>query len=181
MANDGDYPFVVNVRNTFQEIMLKVEYNFIPRVNEVHTTAEACEKPAKKPVDKEPIKRTYSIPPGTTFCFSLYWEKDSLVLSPDKMTGNCHIWCGPEALARLYSPDVTLTGRIAEETEKNINPTITPDPKPINRGNGKESRKFHKGAAWVLNQRAPWILEIRKLLPDPADVNVTLGDDPPGS
>lgn len=172
MANDGDYPFYVKVRNRFEpgknRPNILVTYNCY-----LHGICPDNKKKPKPP----PSGNTHTIKPGEALSFPLHWRLESLEISIKEDNGKLpkkyYVWCGTEALCHLS--DNTTTG--ADGMEPTI-PALegkrdSPDLK-------HDNRKYNVGGAWELGGNDKnFTLTIRKRTDDPEEENVTIGENPP--
>jgi hypothetical protein len=155
MAQEGDYPFLVYVRNQFIQ---STDSN----VNVITVTY------LRHPYGKNSnVIESYNhnIQPGEVLCFPLYWNDESLSITlPDtiELSHNknyYYIWCGPKANCRF---------------SKTNGFEFIPSPA----GKNPEEYGYFWGGTWRFpKDQVGGTLTIEKLKPDPETENVTVGED----
>jgi hypothetical protein len=158
MAQEGDYPFVVNVWNRFaldsgdNINILNVTFNYHPHGD-----------------GGEDLKsKDYTLEPGEFLAFPLYWSDEYLEIKPGESISTQSeyhtIWAGMKAGCEFDGEAETFI--LAAGEAKNANGMVIP---------GR-----YIGGAWrVENLKKDWALKIFKLVHDPEEENVTVGEDPP--
>ena len=200
MAEDGDYPLVVYIRNTFNMQGPTIEvthYYYYAETNPDERSDIDDPDSTPNPDDNNDI----SIKPGETIGFPLHWKKQHIEIKSPKTLINdqYYIFCEPNALCRLIGSDIAPDTPTHLKT-KDIPPTIpalhgkkrTKDPLDNMNTPAPHGKKltrdatlvsllptFYRGGAWEMAKDSSWTLRIQKLVHDPEEVNVTVGEDPP--
>jgi hypothetical protein len=173
MAQDGDYPFVVKVWNRMNvsELntnILTVTFNYYSYGEKYYEKKGEEGEPAA--VEAKELKaKTCTITPGEFLAFPLYWDDEYLEIKFEgniSTTSGYHtIWAGIKAGCEfnkkggfIFTP---AFGKAKDEKYASI-------------------KGQYRGGAWrIENSVNDWILKINKLVPDPEEENITIGEDPP--
>lgn len=165
MAQDGDYPFLVYVWNTFDKTInpdLTIDVTF---------NHWSYGKRPQLPPPEPDNTLTCTINPGDMICFPLFWgpiydendlvvDGENIVISVDfnnkTVPDPYYIYAGPKA---VYTPDNSLTQYF-----------------DINCVTGGENSGIYKIQDNNPNQ---WTLRVDKLVVDPETTSVSIGPDIP--
>lgn len=167
MAQDGDYPFVVCVRNTFPK-----DSGWPNIVVYYHYHAYGMKGSTTNEWPRENID--HKIKPGESLCFSAHWSLDNLEITLDSWDGlgDYFIWCGTMALCRLVD---TVNNESPPPTIPALEGT-----KEIVDEEGGSNKLYYIGGAWKSSDISPhWKLKIFKLVEDPEVENISVGVNPP--
>lgn len=191
MAQDGDYAFVVYVENRFLKQSGQKDDD-VPIIKVTHHFYDK-NKPDKEKPDGTSVHLIHS---RDALCFPLYWKKEYLEItlekdSWDKLPEQYHIWSGPKSNIKLfknpgdqiYPSLTTLSGDITYDKKhkkyKRKIDTSSPDKGWFLKGGGWKFKKDSKEPNIVFPTDMKWMLKVYKLVHDPEEENVTVGEVPP--
>ncbi|MGD2085455.1 MAG: hypothetical protein PVH61_04645 [Candidatus Aminicenantes bacterium] len=157
----GFYPFTVSIWNFFSpnlEIKLKVTFHHHHCYFDENNDFKA---------EKIPKKIEYKIDSGKSLAFPMYFGDETLVLSIDSLipSSDYQLTAGDAALCSLEVGENTISPAEGSSGGTNVI-------------NGKE---YWRGGTWTISTKEEgWQLEIKKIIPDPQNEDVTVGPGTPG-